>query len=222
VSQDITIIEDRESALGTFLGQTAATNQAIQMAAAVIDKRIATARSFPRRISKFKSEAIAALQEDKETAASAEYAKPVGGGTVKGPSVRLAELAAMFWGNLEIEVNEPIIGEKNVTVIAKAWDLERNYSAPGMATTSILNKHGQRYAAHMVETAALATASKARRNAILAIIPKSYITDLLNEAKKVAAKDGKTLEQRRSELLDYFARTFRVQPEQIFEHLETG
>lgn len=219
MSQSITIIEDQESALGSFLGQTAATSQAIQLAAAVLDKRIATARSFPRSVARFKKEAIALLQEDLETAASAEYAKPVGGGTVKGASVRLAELAAMCWGNLELEVGEPIIGEKNVTVIAKAWDLERNYSAPGMATTSILTKNGHRYAPHMVETAALATASKARRNAILAVIPKSYITDLLNAAKDVTNKNQPTLEKRRADLIEFFARSYKVQREQIFEFL---
>lgn len=217
--QGITIIEDNESSLGTFMAQGTATSQAIQLAAAVLDKRIATARSFPRSVARFKKEAIALLQEDLETAASAEYAKPVGGGTVKGASVRLAELAAMCWGNLELEVGEPIIGEKNVTVIAKAWDLERNYSAPGMATTSILTKNGHRYAPHMVETAALATASKARRNAILAVIPKSYITDLLNAAKDVTNKNQPTLEKRRADLLEFFARSYKVQREQIFEFL---
>lgn len=222
MNQEITIIEDRESALGGFMGQSNATSQAIQLAAAVLDKRITTARSFPRKISRFKSEAIALLQEDLETAASAEYAKPVGGGTVKGPSVRLAELAAMCWGNLELTVDEPIIGEKNVTVIAKAWDLERNYSAPGMATTSILNRQGQRYAAHMVETAALATASKARRNAILAVIPKSYIADLLKAAKEVTSKHKEPLDVTRTKMLDFFARTYKVQPEQVFAFLEVG
>jgi hypothetical protein len=217
--QGLTIIDDQESSLGNFLGQTAATSQAIQLAAAVLDKRIATARSFPRSVARFKKEAIGLLQEDLETAASAEYAKPVGNGTVKGASVRLAELAAMCWGNLEIEVSEPIIGEKNVTVMAKAWDLERNYSAPGLATTSILTKNGHRYAPHMVETAALATASKARRNAILAVIPKSYITDLLNAAKEVTSKNQPTLEKRRSDLIEFFARSYKVQREQIFEFL---
>jgi hypothetical protein len=77
----------------------ATTSTAIQLMAAMVDKRITTARQFPRSVSRFKKEASDLLKEDVETARSAEYAKPVGGGTVKGPSVRLAEVALLCWGN---------------------------------------------------------------------------------------------------------------------------
>jgi hypothetical protein len=66
------ITSERNSAVGGI----ATVNQAIALAAAVLDKRIATARNWPRSVSKFKQEAIALLQEDIETARSAEYSKP--------------------------------------------------------------------------------------------------------------------------------------------------
>lgn len=203
-------------------GNQFAISTAIQAAAMMADKRIATARMYPRKISRFKQEATQYLREDIETARSAEYVKPVGGGTVRGASIRLAELAAMCWGNLEVEVAEPIIGDKSVTVKATAWDLERNYRQDGIATTSIVNRNGQRYQQHMIETAVMATASKAKRNAILAVIPRTYIQDLLQVAKEVAAGKQKPLEQQRIEMLDYFQRTYKVQPEQIFEFLGMG
>lgn len=217
--QPLTVIEDDESMIGNMMQAPASIGTAIQMMAAMADKRIATARMYPRKISKFKSDASQLLREDIETARSAEYAKPIGGGTVKGPSVRLAELAAMCWGNLEVKLSEPVVGDKSVVVTASAWDIEKNYLQDGMATTSILDKHGNRYKASMIETACMATAAKARRNAILNVIPRSYINDLLEVAKEVAAGNKKPLEQVRRETLDFFARTHKVQADQIFEML---
>lgn len=217
MSTALTTISDQESMLG-MMPQSVSVNSAIQLASALIDKRIATARNFPRKISRFKQETADLLREDKETARSAEYAKPVGGGTVRGASIRLAELAAMCWGNLDIQLSEPIVGDKSVTVQATAYDLERNYQVPGIATASIVGRNG-RYPQHMIETTILACASKARRNAILSVIPKAYITDLLAIAKEVAEGNKKPLEEVRKDLLEYFARTHKVTAEQIFETL---
>jgi hypothetical protein len=206
----------------TQIGAIATVNQAIALASAVLDKRIATARQWPRSVSRFKAEAIALLQEDIETARSAEYSKPVGNGRVTGPSIRLAEIACMCWGNMEIEYAEPIITETSVTVHAFALDLERNTKVPGMSSTSIVQKNGQRYAQHMIENAVMATASKARRNAIQAAIPRAYLNDLLEAAREVTNKHAKPLEQVRKEMLEYFARAHRVSAEQVFAYLNVS
>lgn len=218
----LTVIDDEESSLGRMIRPEASVSTAIALASAMIDKRIATARQWPRSVARFKQEAGDLLREDVETARSAEYAKPVGGSVVKGPSIRLVEIAAMCWGNLEVEVGDPVITDKSVVVKAVAYDLERNYRAEGMSTTSILKRDGTRYPQHMIETATLATAAKARRGAIENVIPKAYIKDLLEVAKKVAAGSEKPLEQRRQDMLDYFARTYKVQPDQIFGVLAVG
>jgi hypothetical protein len=198
----------------------AGTTQAVALAAAVLDKRIATAKQWPRSISTFKNEAKTLLHEDVETARSAEYSKPVGGGKVTGPSVRLAEIAALCWRNIEVEISDPVITENSVTVQAFAWDMERNIRMPGMATTSILTKEGKRYVQHMVETATIATAAKARRNAILSVIPRAYINDLLEIAKEVAKANRPPLEKVRQDMLAYFERTHRVTAEQVFAYLD--
>ena len=221
MSNALTTINDEDSRIG-IMPQPATVGTAIQMMAAMADKRIATARMYPRRISKFKAEASALLREDIDTARSAEYAKPVGGGTVKGPSVRLAELAAMCWGNLEVELGEPIVSDKSVCVIATAWDLQKNYRQQGMATTSILDKNGNRYKASMIETACMATAAKARRNAILNVIPRAYVNDLLEVAKEVAAGNKEPLEIVRKKTLEFFARSHKVQADQVFAMLGIG
>lgn len=198
------------------------TSHSVALAAAVLDKRIATAKQWPRSISQFKAEATLLLQEDVETARSAEYSKPVGNGTVKGASIRLAEIAALCWRNIEVEIAEPTVTESSVTVQAFAWDMERNIRMPGMASTSILNKRGERYAQHMIETATAATASKARRNAILAVIPAAFINDLLGIAKEVSANNKPPLEKVRADMIAYFERSHRVGPKQICEYLGVG
>jgi len=194
-------------------------SQTVALAAAVLDKRILTAKQFPRSVSMFKREAKDLLSEDIETARSAEYSKPVGGDKVRGPSVRLAEIACLCWKNIEVNIEEPIVGDASVTVQAYAWDLERNIRMPGLATMSILTKHGKRYAQHMIETTVVACASKARRNAILAVIPRAYVNDLLETARDVAAKNLPPLEETREKMLSHFARSYRVTPEQIFDYL---
>ena len=216
MSNALTVIDDEAGMLGAMTQQNQATiSTAIQIAAAMTDKRISTARAFPRSVARFKKEASQLLREDVETARQAEYAKPVGGGTVKGPSVRLAEIAAMCWGNLEVTAEEPIVGDKSVSVKAAAWDLERNYRQESIVTTAIVGKNGQRYPGHLIETAGLATQSKAKRNAIMAVIPRAYIQDLLEVARQVARGNEKPLEQRRADMVGYFARTHKVTAEQI-------
>lgn len=215
---EMTAIEPQERQMIQPLN--AGTTQAVALAAAVLDKRIATAKQWPRSISTFKSEAKTLLHEDIETARSAEYSKPVGGGKVTGPSVRLAEIAALCWRNIEVEISDPVITENSVTVQAFAWDMERNIRMPGMATTSILTKEGKRYVQHMVETATIATAAKARRNAILSVIPRAYINDLLEIAKEVSKANRPPLEKVRQDMLAYFERTHRVNSDQVFAYLD--
>lgn len=213
----MTIHQDHESA--GIMPVPTQMPHAIALAGAIVDKRLASARAFPRSISQFKHEAKDLLQEDVETAASAEYVKKIGGGTVRGPSVRLAEIAAMCWGNLDVEVSSIEVGDRQITVRAVAWDLQRNYRQEGVAVTTIVQRNGQRYADFMIETATLATASKAKRNAILNVIPRAYINDLLEVAKAVRDKNAKPLEARRRDLVEYFARAHRVTAEQICEAL---
>lgn len=218
------LVSDNPGVIESHNGQSLSTahsqSQAVALAGAVLDKRIATAKQWPRSVSRFKAEATALLQSDIETAMSAEYSKPVGGGSVRGPSVRLAELAALCWTNIEVVIQEPIVSDSSVTVQAIAWDMEKNITMPGVATTSILNRTGQRYPQHLIETTIAATASKARRNAILAVIPRAYVNDLLVAAKAVASKNQKPLEQVRAEMLEFFARSYRVDAAQVFEYLQ--
>lgn len=217
MSTAISTVNDSEG-MGIMV-QNQMIPQEIQLAGMLLDKRIVTAKNFPRTIATFKKEVTDLITNDVETARSAEYAKPVGGSTVRGPSVRLAELMAMCWGNITVTINDPIIGDSFVTVKASVYDFQRNYEQEASATTSILYKNGGRYNNSMIETVCQATAAKAKRNAILAAIPRAYVQDFLDIAKKVAEGNQKPLEQRRIDALDFFARSYKVTSEQVFTTL---
>lgn len=208
----MTLSDDQDGVLG--MARQASQSTQLQTMIAMVDKKISTARAFPRSVSLFKREATQLLQEDVETARSAKYKKPVGKDFVEGPSIRLAEIAALCWTNLEIKIGEPVVTDKNVVVICSAWDLQRNTTQEGIASTSIVGKYG-RFSNSMIETVVVATAAKARRNAILNIIPRSYINDLLEVAAQVAEANKKPLDVRRKDAVSYFARTYKVTAEQI-------
>lgn len=220
MSTDMTLPEDTEGMIGgggmnPFARRDTTASMAIQAMSALVDKRIMTARAFPRSVSRFKKNAEGLIREDIETARSAEYAKPIGGGTVKGTSVRMAEVLLLCWPNLEVEVEEPVIGDKFVSCRASAWDLETNTRQTAVAMQSILDKHGNRYKPSVIETNALACASKARRNVILQAIPRAFVNDLMQVARSVRDKNAPPLEEQRESMIQYFARTYRVTLEQI-------
>src|SRR6185369_3899928 len=66
---------------------------------AEIDIQVATAKRYPRQLSKVKSDMMGFATLDQETAEACFYSLPRGGKTIQGPSVRLAEIALSTFGN---------------------------------------------------------------------------------------------------------------------------
>lgn len=59
-------------------------------------------------------------------AESALYSYPRGGSQITGPSIRLAEVLAQCWGNLDFGIRELEQRAGESTVVAYCWDLETN------------------------------------------------------------------------------------------------
>lgn len=210
--------DDEGGALG-FAEATKTSDGQIRLLSATLDKQIMTARAFPRSVVAFKSKCSDLLKSDPATAAAAEYAKPVGRDLVSGPSVRLAELMLLCWGNIKVTLTEPIISATNVVVHASAWDMETNSECPAMSSTSIVGRNG-RFPNHLIETVALATAAKAKRNAIIGIIPRAYVNEMLVVARNIVNKTDVPLPKRRADSLSHFARAYKVPNEKVFEFLD--
>ena len=169
------------------------------------DVSIATAHRYPRSIGQFFKRAESLATATPEIAKSCEYAKPVGGDRVTGPSARLAEIVAATYGNLRVQAR--VISETQTEIVAQgvAHDLESNTAVSTEVAVSIVKKDGKtRFSNDQVATMRAAACAKARRNAIFQVVPLALCQPIIAAARKVAAGDAKTLPERRKATLEWF------------------
>lgn len=164
--------------------------------------QLQAARTFPRNVDTFRRNAMAWACVDADTAASCFYAVPRDGKTIEGPSIRMAEIAAIAWGNLRVRTRLVARDAKSVTVEAEVWDLETNAAFSASETGRITKRDGSTYSEDMVQTTIRATAAKARRNAILSVIPGAFLRPVLAQARKTAVGDAATLADTRARALE--------------------
>ncbi len=169
-----------------------------------IDTAIATAHRFPRSYDAFlkKAETLATCRP--EIAQAMEYAKPVSGKMVKGPSSRAAEIIAATYGNLRVQARVISIGEKEIVAQGVAHDLETNVAHSVEVHEPIVKRDGTRYADSQIATMCGSACSKARRNAIFLTVPAALCAPILEAAKLVAMGSAATLPERREKLLAWF------------------
>lgn len=180
---------------------------------AQIDQQVATAKAYPRSLQSFKETATSMATIDVETAESMTYAIPRDGKVVEGPSVRLAEIAGSCWGNTRYGARVIEIGDEFLTARGMCIDLERNVAIEIDIRRSITGKKG-RFNANMIQTVGQAACAIALRNAIFKVVPMAFIKPIMEQAKKVAAGDVKSLNQRRDAALLWFKEK-GVKPEQV-------
>ena len=183
------------------------------MSRAEIDVQIATAKKYPRSLSKVKNDMLAMATLDEETAASCFYNLPRGGKNIIGPSVRLAEIAFACFGNVSsvTRVIETVTdgAAPYVAVQSICKDLEKNNTV-GMEKrrriTSKKNRDGSRRPIDEddIGLAANAGAAIAFRDAIFKVIPGILLKPVFEAAKKVAIGDASTLSDRRLKAIDAF------------------
>jgi hypothetical protein len=170
---------------------------------AQIDHQVATAKAYPRSLQEFKETALAMATLDVETAESMTYAIPRDGKVVEGPSVRLAEIAGSCWGNTRYGARVIEVGDEFLTARGMCIDLQRNVAIEIDIRRSIVGKRG-RFNSSMIQTVGQAACAIALRNAIFKVVPMAFIKPIMEQAKKVAAGDVKSLNQRRDAALLWF------------------
>ena len=182
------------------------------------DVSIATAKRYPRSIQSFLHRAESLATATPEIAASCEYAKPVGGQRVKGPSARLAEIVAASYGNIRIQAR--IISETHSQVTAQgvAHDLETNVAQSTEVTVSLLKRDGSRVGPEQIATACASACAKARRNATFLVVPLAIVQPIIAKARAVAGGNAETLPQRRITLIEWLEKK-GVKRAAIFEWL---
>ncbi len=139
----------------------------------------------------------------------AMYAYPRGGQTVTGPSIRLAEVLAQNWCNIDYGVMEISQRDGESDMLAFAWDLETNVRCQKLFTV----KH-QRFSRKGLTdledprdiyemTANLG--SRRLRACILSVIPKDVQDDAVRECEKtLSGQGGKSLKERLKGMVKVF------------------
>lgn len=107
--------------------QTPSALTSVDQARAIAEVRAAmvVARMNPRDEMRAYQRIVMACKR-KSLAEQASYAYPRGGKMVTGPSIRLAEVIAGYWGNITYGLRELNRGKGISEVEAFAWDLETN------------------------------------------------------------------------------------------------
>lgn len=190
---------------------------------AEFDIQIATAKRFPRQISKCSNNILSLVTLTKSTAEECMFALPRGGKPIVGPSIRLAEIVFGQWGNARVaarivDVNRT---EKYVEAEAIFMDLESNVAIRTTHRRRITDKSGKIFSDDMILVTGNAACSIARRNAILQGVPKPVWSQAYEAAESTVKGDVKTLAERRDGMFKAFA-AFGVKPEQIFASVGVG
>jgi len=197
-----------------------------QVEAASINQAIATAHRFPRNEKRVKERMLALATTDTETAAQCSYElkrfSKKDGKThfIRGESIRMAEIAASAWGNLDtgsrvVEILDGAGGGLGfVSCQGVAHDLEANLR-------TVVNVYSRITVAGPdgVMLAAAAGCSKALRNAILSVVPRAIVRTIAGMAADTAAGDRPTMEKRRVEQIGKFAE-IGVTRQMLFDYLE--
>lgn len=182
-----------------------------------IDIQIATAKAYPRDITRSLDRIKAIATLDIETAEDCFYALRRGRGNdaqlIEGVSVRLAEIIAGAWGNLRVATR--IIGNDGKTITAQAvcHDLETNLAVSLEVKRRITGKDGKTYSEDMQVMTGNAASAIAFRNAVLKIVPPAVTKKVINDIKQVAMGQGLTRETQMQRMTDYFAKLGVTQKE---------
>lgn len=179
---------------------------AVSLARAEVDQQIMTARAMPRSIQRAVSNITTLATLDEETASECIYALPRGGKTIRGPSIRFAEIMASQWGNCRVGARVVHVDWIEAYVEAEGvfHDLETNVAQTARVRRPIQAKRGKGIDNDMIQLAGAAACSIARRNAILAGIPKGVARKGYLAVEDVIRGDAKTLAERRALALRAF------------------
>lgn len=169
------------------------------------------ARQFPRDPEQSLQAVLKECQIPK-LAEAAQYEYPKGDSVVTGPSIRLVEVLARHWGNIDSGVTEIDTYIDHTVVKAYAWDLEGNvsdektFSVPHKRTTKkgSYKLTDERDIYEMVAN----KAARRKRSCLLAVMPGWYVEaalDACNETLRKSVANGRSMDEVRASLLSAFA-----------------
>lgn len=174
-----------------------------------IEAQVISAEARPRDLEVFQHKVGALVTMSQATAEECFYELPArreGGEPIEGPSIRLAEILVSQYCNCRVQAR--VIEQAAEYIVAQGifLDLETNVATTAEVRRRIVDKKGRTYSHDMINQTANAACSIAKRNAILAGIPKPLWHPYYERARTMAAGDDSTIEERRNIALGAFAR----------------
>lgn len=194
---------------------------AVSLARAEVDQQVATARAMPRDIRAAKDRIFSLATLDQETSEECVYALVRSGKSIRGPSIRMAEIISNLWGNCRVGARVVHVDrfEKYIEAEGVFHDLETNTATTSRVRRRISNKQGKLFNDDMIVVTGNAACSIAKRNAILGGVPKAVWRQAFMAVESVLAGDEKPLAERRAKALKAFA-ALGINPDRIFQTLE--
>lgn len=194
-----------------------------QRAVTEVRAALQLAKMFPRDINSAYTRIMQACRR-KSLAEQALYTYPKGGQRIEGPSIRLAEMAAQCWGNMQFGVRELSQDHGASNVEAFAWDIETNtrvtktFQVPHMRHTkegSYALTNPRDIYEHVANQGA-----RRLRGCILGVIPGDIVDAAVNESRKtLTAQNKEPLGDRIRRLADAFHKDFGVTIEMLEKFL---
>ena len=185
-----------------------------------VDVQVATAKQFPRNITRAMQNSIVMATIDPETAQTMRYALPRGGKPITGPSVHLAKLIVSNWGNIRAEAKVVQITDSQVVSRGTCWDLENNVATAIEVRRNIKGKNGQRFSDDMITVVGNAANSIADRNVVFSVIPKAVTDQVYQAAQQCITgdlSDEAKLLQKRTNCLKFFNDEYGITEEEVIK-----
>ena len=183
-----------------------------------VDSQVATAKQYPRDLTRCINNSIVMATMDYETAQSCGYALPRGGKPITGPSVHLAKLLVSNYGNIRAEAKICKITDKRVISRGTCWDLENNVATAFEVGRSIVGKNGKRFSDDMITVTGNAASSIAYRNAVFSVIPRSITNKVYQASQHFITgdlSDEEKLVARRKKCIDFFEDQYGITENEV-------
>lgn len=188
---------------------------------AEVQSQILLAKQFPR--DEFQSEMkIMNACKRLSLAETALYQYPRGNQRVIGPSIRLAETVARYWGNINFGVKEIEQKQGESTMLAYAWDMETNTRQEKVFQVrhELYTKNGIRKLNDPRDVYELVANLGARRlrACILGVIPGDIIENAVDQCRKTLETGYKEpLKDRLVKALTWLKENFGITQEMVEE-----
>lgn len=161
----------------------------------------------------------------KELAEVAQYEFPKGDSVVKGPSIRLVEVLARHWGNIDCGITEIDSSPGETTIKCFAWDLETNVSDE--KTFSVKHERSTKKGSYKltderdIYEMVANKGARRKRACLLAVLPGWYVDAAIEACDKTLEEyltSGKDMETVVASIIEAF-KEFNITAEQISEKL---